>query len=424
MHAIEHLQREIEEKVVELVDVRQAMVRQAAEARKRLRVAEEELIERNSTIVELKKKLRLQRKSDKETEIRELERAIRILRGNSSLHSQIAALTGEVGALKKERERFEVEKKNHMNQINRLAEQCRVCRSQADDAESELTRLKLGIAGTNIRHITPEQIVISLCLKRGEDREEINKLKSLVDGVDSYRRMLPENTDNSNTRKSADKSRSGNSNSASSLVKDVYSHEKDIEILKGKNLTTEGQVAVLELQAKRLSSSVEILSTELSEREKSYHEAQCEIIDLKEKQGQEIIRRDEIHSNQISTLSRRIGTYIAENELLRSDLRKAERDVREYRSKLLAPSMNNTTSHTNSDFGKKHDLWGLTKDQKSDSKLLAEARKEIQLLQATVKDRNTQLSVMMETVDVLQAGVEEDTDDDLLPATRYNRIES
>ena len=163
--------------------------------------------------------------------------------------------------------------------------------------------------------------MISLCLKRGEDREEINKLKSLVDGVDSYRRMLSENTDNSNTRKSADKSRSGNSNSASSLVKDVYSHEKDIEILKGKNLTTEGQVAVLELQAKRLSSSVEILSTELSEREKSYHEAQCEIIDLKEKQGQEIIRRDEIHSNQISTLSRRIGTYISENELLRSDLK-------------------------------------------------------------------------------------------------------
>ena len=48
LHAIEHLQKEIEEKVVELVDVRQAMVRQAAEARKRLRVAEEELIERNS----------------------------------------------------------------------------------------------------------------------------------------------------------------------------------------------------------------------------------------------------------------------------------------------------------------------------------------------------------------------------------------
>ena len=161
-----------------------------------------------------------------------------------------------------------------------------------------------------------------------------------------------------------------------------------------------------------MSSSVEILSTELSEREKSYHEAQCEIIDLKEKQGQEIIRRDEIHSNQISTLSRRIGTYIAENELLRSDLRKAERDVREYRSKLLAPSMISTSSHTTSDFGKKHDLWGLTKDQKSDSKLLAEARKEIQLLQATVKDRNTQLSVMMETVDVLQAGVEEQGNDD------------
>ena len=87
------------------------------------------------------------------------------------------------------------------------------------------------------------------------------------------------------------------------MVKDVYSHEKDIEILKGKNLTTEGQVAVLELQSKRLSSSVEILSTQLSEREKAYHEAQCEIIDLKEKQGQEIIRRDEIHSNQISTFT-------------------------------------------------------------------------------------------------------------------------
>ena len=116
LHAIEHLQKEVEEKVVEVVDVRQAMVRQAAEARKRLRIAEESLIERNTLVLECKKKLRLQ-KNDKDTEIRELERAIRILRGNSNLHNQIAALTTEITTLKKDRERREMEKKSHLNQI-------------------------------------------------------------------------------------------------------------------------------------------------------------------------------------------------------------------------------------------------------------------------------------------------------------------
>ena len=44
------------------------------------------------------------KKNDKDTEIRELERAIRILRGNSNLHNQIAALTTEITTLKKDRE--------------------------------------------------------------------------------------------------------------------------------------------------------------------------------------------------------------------------------------------------------------------------------------------------------------------------------
>ena len=30
-------------------------------------------------------------------------------------------------------------------------------------------------------------------MKRGEDREEIERLKSLIDGVDGYRRILPNN---------------------------------------------------------------------------------------------------------------------------------------------------------------------------------------------------------------------------------------
>ena len=414
LHAIEHLQKEVEEKVVEVVDVRQAMVRQAAEARKRLRVAEESLIERNTLVLECKKKLRLQ-KNDKDTEIRELERAIRILRGNSNLHNQIAALTTEITTLKKDRERREMEKKSHLNQIKRLAEQCHISRIQVDEAETELARLKLGIAGTNIRNITPEQIVISLCLKRGEDREEIERLKSLIDGVDSYRRILPNNHVKSDSEDISRNNKNKNSTRETkvSFINDVYSHEKDVENLKGKPLTTEGQIAVLELQAKRLSNNVEILSSELSEREKAYHEAQCEIIDLKEKQGQEAIRRDEIHSNQISTLSRRMATYVAENELIRSDLRKAEREVREARSKLMSAAAANSsnTSSSTSESDKKHGLLALTKGAKSDSALLFDAKKEIQRLKVILKDRNTQLSVLMETVDVLQAGVEDDGHD-------------
>ena len=111
-----------------------------------MRIAEESLIERNTLVLECKKKLRLQ-KNDKDTEIRELERAIRILRGNSNLHNQIAALTPEITTLKKDRERREMEKKSHLNQIKRLAEQCHISRIQVDEAETELARLKLGIAG-------------------------------------------------------------------------------------------------------------------------------------------------------------------------------------------------------------------------------------------------------------------------------------
>ena len=45
-----------------------------------------------------------------------------------------------------------------MNQINRLAEQCRVCRSQADDAESELTRLKLESLGQTFVILHPNKL--------------------------------------------------------------------------------------------------------------------------------------------------------------------------------------------------------------------------------------------------------------------------
>ena len=134
-----------------------------------------------------------------------------------------------------------MEKKSHLNQIKRLAEQCHISRVQVDEAETELARLKLGIAGTNIRNITPEQIVISLCLKRGEDREEIERLKSLIDGVDSYRRILPNNHVKSDSEDISrnNKNKNNTRETKVSFINDVYSHEKDVENLKGKPLTTE-----------------------------------------------------------------------------------------------------------------------------------------------------------------------------------------
>ena len=386
LHAIDLLQKELDEKAMEIIDLRQEMIRQGMEARKRLRAAEENLIERNATVIEYENKLRTHR-NDKEIEVRELERTVRILRGNSSLHHQVAGLSAEATAMKKTNARLESESKSLVDQINDANERSRASRAEVDKLRKELSRLKLGIAGTNINKVTPEQIIISLCLKRGEDRLTISRLQSNLDGVGSYKRVLPAGTKDSGP-----------------IVDAVRKHTEDVRALMGGSLTAEGQIGFLELQANRLSEQVASLSSELSIREKEFHEAQCEIIDTKEKHADELRRRDEAHSKQIASTSRRLATYITENGTLRFDLRKAERETREVRAKLL----NITSSSAGAVPGER--LPNVKEQKSNDGVLLADSRREIQRLKSILKDRNTQMSVLMETVDVLQSEMDKDDD--------------
>jgi chromosome segregation ATPase len=385
LQAIDYLQKELEAKIVEIVDIRQEMVRQGVEARRRLREAEESLIERNLKIIEYENKLRMH-KQGRETEVRELVRSIRILKGNSKLHHQIAGLTAEIASLKKVNLRQSSQSRTYSEQMKVANERSRLSRMEVDGVRKELSRLKIGVAGTNITNVSAEQIIISLCIKRGEDREEIKRLNSTLDGLDSYKRVLP-------TTQGAQ--------SAKVLKRSLDKHREDLNLLTDSAVSPENCLSILQLQSQRLQCELTTLNNELTERENSYHALQCELIDVKEKHVQEITKRDEAHAKQAASQNRRLASYNTENGILRLDLRKCERELREARARLLNVRTPNTESiRENPVISNKK-----TQLKHSADKLLA-SRSEVQKLKSLLKDRATQLSVLMETIEVLQSDTE------------------
>ena len=367
-----HLEQVIKTQAIEIARIRKQCVQQDAIHRKGIADMHDRLHMRQERLVKAQHQLRHQRDSG-QVRLEQLRGAVRKLSARSDLHAQVASLQQEVAAGQLDIQRMVGEMSLQQQLLEGVQQRHEQDKQKASDLAVELGNVKLAAELSSVPGLESDDLVLHLVTESAQCLERIAALEGAL--------SIAQNALHAQSVRSSD-----------TTEVDVQWERSAAEDPCDRSTESQdrSEASLQAIEMRRLQQMLDKANDALASKEQQIHELGRQQHELREKHGAGILDLESKQTEQLLAASQRLAVYAQQREASQTLAAEAVGRLQEFRSS--AAGVEETGHVSTPRDGSKVAL----------NSQLALVEREGTELKSMVRERDAQLKVLMETVEVLQ----------------------
>jgi hypothetical protein len=367
-----HLEQVIKTQAIEIARIRKQCVQQDAIHREGIADMHDRLYMRQERLVKAQHQLRHQRDSG-QVRLEQLRGAVRKLSARSDLHAQVASLQQEVAAGQLDIQRMVGEMSLQQQLLEGVQQRHEQDKQKASDLAIELGNVKLAAELSSVPGLESDDLVLHLVTESAQCLERIAALEGAL--------SIAQNALHAQSVRSSD-----------TTEVDVQWERSAAEDPCDRSTESQdrSEASLQAIEMRRLQQMLDKANDALASKEQQIHELGRQQHELREKHGAGMLDLESKQTEQLLAASQRLAVYAQQREASQTLAAEAVGRLQEFRSSAAGVE---ETGHVST-----------LRDGSMDAlnSQLALMEREGTELKSMVRERDAQLKVLMETVEVLQ----------------------